>query len=284
VLVFTLRCCAAVLIFAAALNLAAHGQSTSAVDAAAKIQDNSFLLEEAYNQETGVVQHIFSFTRLFQSRDWVLSFTQEWPAPTQRHQLSYTLVGTSAGDFPKSGAGLGDMAINYRFQAIGSGETRLAVAPRVSALLPLGDERRGRGFGGAGVQVNLPVSYELLPRLVAHWNAGTTVIPHARNELGQKGSLTAFNAGQGLIWLLRPNFNLMLETVWNNSQSIIGPGTTARSNELLLSPGMRWAYNFDNGLQIVPGIAVPLGVGPSNGERGILIYLSFEHPFRRATK
>lgn len=29
-----------------------------------KIQDNSFLLEEAYNQEAGVVQHIQSFMYL----------------------------------------------------------------------------------------------------------------------------------------------------------------------------------------------------------------------------
>src|SRR5215210_2143241 len=120
--VFTTTCCVGVLIFAAVFNPAAHAQSTSTPEPAAKIQDNSFLVEEAYNQETGVVQHIFSFTRLFQSRDWVVSFTQEWPAPTQRHQLSYTVVGTSAGDFPNEGPGIGDMAINYRFQAIGTGE------------------------------------------------------------------------------------------------------------------------------------------------------------------
>jgi hypothetical protein len=34
-------------------------------------------------------------------------------------------------------------------------------------------------------------------------------------------------------------------------------------------------------MQIVPGIAVPLGIGPSDGERSIFLYLSIEHPFRR---
>ncbi|HUS20121.1 MAG TPA: hypothetical protein VMZ25_10765, partial [Terriglobales bacterium] len=43
------------------------------------IEDNSFLIEEAYNQEHGVVQHIQSFTRTWNSQDWVYSFTQEWP-------------------------------------------------------------------------------------------------------------------------------------------------------------------------------------------------------------
>ena len=51
---------------------------------------------------------------------------------------------------------------------------------------------------------------------------------------------------------------------------------------MYISPGIRWAYNFKNGLQIVPGIGVPLGVGPSAGETGrALFYLSFEHPFRK---
>jgi hypothetical protein len=41
------------------------------------IQDNSFLAEEAYNQEPGVVQHIQTFTPLWNSRTWAYSFTQE---------------------------------------------------------------------------------------------------------------------------------------------------------------------------------------------------------------
>jgi hypothetical protein len=48
-----------------------------------------------------------------------------------------------------------------------------------------------------------------------------------------------------------------------------------------ISPGIRWAYNFPSGLQIVPGIAVPLGVGSSKGEKAIFLYLSFEHPFAK---
>jgi hypothetical protein len=41
---------------------------------------------------------------------------------------------------------------------------------------------------------------------------------------------------------------------------------------------VRWAHNFTNGLQIVPGVSVPMGAGPSAGERGVIFYLSFEHP------
>jgi len=34
-------------------------------------------------------------------------------------------------------------------------------------------------------------------------------------------------------------------------------------------------------MQIVPGVSVPVGVGPSAGEKGLMFYLSLEHPYRR---
>src|SRR6266481_6363469 len=65
---------------------------SSAQKDAPSIQDNSFLVEEAYNQERGIVQHINTFTYFADSRDWFYTFTQEWPVPhDERQQLSYTL-------------------------------------------------------------------------------------------------------------------------------------------------------------------------------------------------
>ena len=60
------------------------------------IQDNSFLVEEAYNQEPGVVQHIFNLPILFagHEKDISPSFTQEWPIFSQTHQFSYTIPYT----------------------------------------------------------------------------------------------------------------------------------------------------------------------------------------------
>ena len=77
----------------AALRAAARAADRRA-DAAAEesqIQDNSFLIEEAYNQDPGVVQHIQTFSRATRGGDWLYTFTQEWPAPNLKHQLSYTL-------------------------------------------------------------------------------------------------------------------------------------------------------------------------------------------------
>jgi hypothetical protein len=39
------------------------GQHSDTAQGTPPIQDNSFLIEEAYNQEPGVVQHISVFTR-----------------------------------------------------------------------------------------------------------------------------------------------------------------------------------------------------------------------------
>src|SRR6266496_3536936 len=72
------------------------------------IQDNSFLIEEAYNQEDGVIQHISFFQRLANSKDWVYTLTDEWPLRTQKHQFSTTFVATHADAF--GGAGIGDTA------------------------------------------------------------------------------------------------------------------------------------------------------------------------------
>jgi len=242
------------------------------------IQDNSFLLEEAYNQEAGVVQHISSVSRFWTSKDWVYTFTQEWPLPHfPRHQLSLTAAAVRAGDFIGSGAGLGDIALNYRYQLVGSGASRLAFAPRFSLLLPAGRPQLGRGAGGTGVQGGLPFSVILHPRLATHVNLGVTHTPHARNEFGDRASATAYNAAHSFVYAAHPRLNLMLETVWTNSAAVVAPGVTRRVHDVFVSPGFRWAHNFPGGLQIVPGAAVPVGVGPSAGERGLILYLSFEY-------
>jgi hypothetical protein len=51
------------------------------------------------------------------------------------------------------------------------------------------------------------------------------------------------------------------------------------ADDLVISPSVRGAINFASGLQIVPGLGIPIGVGPSHGDRGVFVYLSFEHPF-----
>jgi hypothetical protein len=246
------------------------------------IQDNSFLVEEAYNQEPGVVQHISTFTRYQETKDWIYTFTQEWPVGGLTHQLSFTLPWQRLGASLDGRQAFGDVALNYRYQLLGDGNAKVAIAPRLSVLLPTGDEKTGYGRGAAGVQVMLPVSWVLGESLVAHSNLGATRTPKARNTLGETATPQDLALGQSLIWLASPRFNVMLEYVHNRTQAVSGPDQTQAQTATYLSPGIRWAYNFPSGLQIVPGIAVPIGVGASRGERAIFLYLSFEHPFTKA--
>lgn len=243
------------------------------------ISDNSFLIEEAYNQEPGVVQHINTFTRL-RGGDWIYSFTQEWPFKSMKHQLSFTFVGQRLGA-PDGGRGAGDTAINYRYQLLSGKESRVAISPRLSLCLPTGSVKRGLGAGGVGIQTNLPISVVLSRKVVMHWNAGGTFTPGAKNTLGQKAFTRGYNLGHSAVWLAHPRFNVLMETAWNSYESVIGRKQTEKSYSLILNPGVRWSHNLKNALQIVPGVAVPLGIGPSKGSRGVFFYLSFEHAFKK---
>jgi Putative MetA-pathway of phenol degradation len=220
------------------------------------IADNSLLVEEAYNQEAGVVQHISTWSRPNGGGAWDYSFTQEWPLGGVTHQLSYTIsVVDPAG---AEAAGIGDAALNYRYQLVGEGGS-IQVAPRGSLLLPTGSRREGRGSGALGVQVNLPLSWEVSPALVTHWNAGATIV----------GSSTDVNLAASVIWRVRRAVNLLLEALWLDPDG------------LYLNPGVRWAHDLAGGVQVVPGVAYTVAVGPDAGRDALFLYLSFEHPFGR---
>jgi len=245
----------------------------------APIQDNSFLLEEAYNQEDGVIQHISYFQIQPQSGEWLYTQTDEWPLRSLKHQLSVTLSAAHDGSMPGSGGGWGDAAVNYRYQLVGSGESKVAIAPRLSLLVPSGNPKYDRGSGGVGLQTNLPISIQHSPRWVTNWNVGATWVPRAQDAQKNYASTAGVNLGQSVIWLATARVNFLVETIWIGNQYVTGPNRTAWSQDLYISPGIRWAYNLRNGLQIVPGLGIPLGIGPSAGQKGIIMYLSFEHPF-----
>jgi hypothetical protein len=262
---------------ALALALALSAPSARGQEAKASsgpIQDNSFLLEEAYNQEPGIIQEIQTFSRLSGAGDWTYTLTQEWPVPDETHQLSFTMPVQRVADTGSRGAG--DLLLNSRYQLLGNGEARVAVAPRLSLVVPTGNDREGRGSGSSGAQVNLPHSYAWTRTLVTHTNAGLTWLPDARGDGGRSARSPALSAGQSVVWLAHPNLNVMLEAVWARTSIT---GLPART-DAAISPGLRAAINLGS-LQIVPGIAFPIGIGPSSGQKSVFLYLSFEHPFHR---
>lgn len=243
--------------------------------------DNSFLIEEAYNQERGVVQHISLFSRERGGGSWSYSFTQEWPFKGQRHQLSYGVPILHDSGITGGSTGIGDLALNYRLQLLGGGDARVWMAPRISAVLPTGQWRNGRGSGSPGVEFALPTSIAVTPRLTAHLNAGLALHPSGRNTGGARATTVDLKAGLSAIYMLGPTINLMVESVVQGDDAITGPGQTLRGSAVLVSPGVRWAHNFSSGLQIVPGVAYAIGLGSASDQSALLVYLSLEHPFKK---
>jgi len=222
-----------------------------------EIVDNSFLVEEAFNQDARIFQNIFTAAR--RGGEWQLTFTQEWPVPGRRHQLSYTLGLDTIG----GGKGVSDVYLNYRFQALDEGPGRPAFSPRISGILPAG--RRSAGQGDGGLQINLPFSKQRRDWYF-HWNGGLTWLPRGARE---DFVATAF-AGS-VVYRLRPMLNLMFESV----------AVLEDARALTLSPGIRGGWNLAEDTQIIVGAAAPVTRVRGETSAGVFAYFSYELPFRK---
>jgi hypothetical protein len=248
------------------------------------MEDNSFLIEEAYNQEPGVVQHIFTaqYTQSGRTHGWQFSFTQEWPVFSQDHQFSYSIPSYHLVDDGSRVSGLGDILLNYRYQLVYEGDIMPAVAPRFSLILPTGNRKKDTGNNVVGYQINLPVSKKMTDRVALHFNLGGTFLPQVKAPVNANGnsakkSLNSLNVGGSAIYALLPRFHLMLEWVGNSEQSFNDSGKRQRSFLSTMSPGFRTAIVNEDKLQIVTGAAMPVGLNRKTDNLGGFLYLSLEH-------
>ena len=252
------------------------------------IDDDSFLIEEAYNQEAGVVQHIFiaTYNKDSQNRGWNFNFTQEWPVFSQDHQFSYSVPSSHFIDGADRIYGIGDILLNYRYQALEEGDVKPAFAPRFSLILPTGNRNRGTGNGVVGYQWGLPFSKKLASRFAMHANLGLTYLPGVRarldgstEALSPKRSLVSYNLGASAIFAILPRLYLMLEWVGPFEESINDRGKATRDFMPILSPGFRAAVVNEEKLQVVVGAAAPIGLNHNANNVGALLYFSIEHNF-----
>lgn len=250
------------------------------------IEDNSFLIEEAYNQEAGVVQHILTaaFNNDSRRRGWTFNFTQEWPVFSQDHQFSYSVPSYHFIDGADRIYGAGDILLNYRYQALYEDEVKPAFAPRFSLILPTGNRDRGTGNGVVGYQWNLPFSKKLAPRFGMHANFGITYMPDVRARIGgstaplsPRRSLVSYNLGASGIFAIVPRFHLMFEWIGEFEESIGDAGKARRAFQPVISPGFRAAVVNEEKLQVVVGAAAPIGLNRKADNYGALLYLSIEH-------
>ncbi len=237
-----------------------------------EIADNSFLVEEAFNQERGVFQNIFNVV-INGGDNWAASFTQEWPVFSQTHQFSYTLVYATLD----GASGVGDVLLNYRWQATLEKGSMPAISPRISVILPSGRSEDGLGNGGAGWQVNLPASKQF-GNLYVHANAGLTHLPVAEVEGAEYNLMIPHVAFSG-IWRLRPMLHLMLENVvaWDESVEL---AFERRDRLVIVSPGFRTGWNAGD-TQTILGLGLPIEIGGGTTEVGVFGYFSYELPFVR---
>ena len=254
------------------------------------IEDNSMLIEEAFNQDIGSMQHISNLS--FKNGNLIYSYQQEIPLAGVKHQLSFGVSYASlkggerlpAGENSFLANGVGDIYINYRPLLWGKNDWALVI-PRFTLIIPTGNARYGSGSGGWGGQVNMAVTKRLHPKVITHYNAGYSFInsadyytyagdgtPVAKYEK----NLPSKNMGASAIWLVRPRFNLMLEFT-STFSTIPQTGRSVDKNNIsIISPGFRFAIQIDK-VQIVPGLGVPFSFrnGLFDGTGG-LIYLSIE--------
>ncbi len=250
------------------------------------IEDNSFLIEEAYNQEEGVVQHIFNgiYTSTRRRHGWTFAFTQEWPVLSQDHQFSYTILSFRLKDGADRVYGIGDLLLNYRYQALYESEMAPAFAPRFSLILPTGSRQKGTGDNVVGYQWNLPFSKKVASLLGVHANFGLTYLPKVKAPAAAAGpspkeSLVSYNVGASAIVALLPRLHFMLEWVGNFDQDFNDAGRRERSFRSTISPGFRTAIVNEEKLQIVAGAAAPIGLNRRTDNIGAFLYLSVEHDF-----
>lgn len=259
------------------------------------IQDNSFLIEEAYNQEKGVIQNIFEWVPSWdvnhgvRHRETDFLFTQEWPIFSQKNQFSYSIPMNRFTDQAPGGSifeaeSIGDIMLNYRHQLLGGKEQELSIAPRFSLILPSGDENQGIGNGKLGYQFLLPVSKEY-DHWCFHFNIGLTVTPDVTagvdprlNLPGQ--TLNGYVLGGSAIYKLMPNFHLMLETLATWDENLLFEGTRDRDLQWVVSPGVRWAPYTKGETQWVLGLGAPIGINRDAPNFSLFFYMSFEHPFQ----
>ena len=237
-----------------------------------EITDNSFLVEEAFNQEAGIFQNIFG---IYGPGDgsWVSAFTQEWPFRAQTHQLSYTVAFAQT----EATSGIADALVHYRFQLWDESARRPAFSPRVSLVLPTGSVRRGLGDGSPGWEVNMPFSKQVRD-FYFHWNAGFTHLPNAEVDATQH-NLFRPRVGASAIWRARPMFNVMFESVFEWPEEVAG-ATTERGRATILLPGFRGGWSVGDAQAIV-GVGVPVTFADDVTDAGVFGYFSYELPFMR---
>lgn len=262
------------------------------------MRDNAFLVEEAFNQGKGEVQHISSWVNLWdrfpggRNRDFTWFYTMELPLGSQLHQFAFTIQMGTLFEKPDNGPAqqsgdLGNSLLTYRYQLLANDDF-LWCAPTAGLILPTGDERFGFGEGKLGYFFNLPIS-RYTEKFDFHFNAGIAVIPDASLPLAGGGksppsTLTGYVLGGSVYYKPETYLHFFVEllALWN--EEIQELGFIDNTTQVFLNPGVRYAVTQKEGMEWVIGASVPIGLTRDTPEIGVFAYMSVEYDFRNPKK
>ncbi len=236
------------------------------------VEDNSFLVEEAYNQEPGVVQFINVYQKAKNTKDWNYVFINEIPVISQDHQFSYEVPYSFSVAADKTDTG--DLKLNYRYEFLRN--EMIVTTGRISISLPTGDYKTGFGTGSTGYETSLLASAKINSKWVQHWNVGAAFTPKSKNSVGDSADNSKYFWNMSNIYIATNNLNFMLEMTTSVKQSTAGPDTATWSTDTIISPSLRYAIDIGD-WQYVPGLAFPTNISENAGSQNqTLAYLSIE--------
>ena len=245
-----------------------------------QLQSDEFLVDTAYLQDQDEFLHKFRIQRT-NGRRWSADFTEEVTVGSEKNQVVFSIPAHLGGNADEQSKGFGDAQIEYSYGLYGDSKSRVTISPGIRLSLPLGNFRAGLRTGGSGGSFKIPVGVMLGRRFGSNSIYEMTFTHSARNTDGDRANTLNTEVGQSFVWFAKPRFNFFVEALWERSQEVTGRGSTANVRSLMISPAIRWVHECKNGLTISPGVAVPIGAGPSRGERNIFFYISFGHPLRK---
>lgn len=228
------------------------------------IEDNSMYLEEAFNQGEGVVQFISG--TLITNNILETSFEIEIPLAGEKHQLSAgSSYISSTSDNLSATDGFGDIRVSYRPQLSGKHHWAMVI-PRVTLAFPRKNTADEFEYSRPSVELAIAVTKRLSKKLTSHINGSVVSrVTHIFSSHKIAGSV---------IWALRPQFNFMLESVYENSADQIGNFEST----LIINPAVRFSFALGQ-YQIIPGFGAPLSFDKNSDlTPGAFFYLSVE-PF-----
>ncbi|HEU4520638.1 MAG TPA: hypothetical protein VFT12_01475 [Thermoanaerobaculia bacterium] len=210
------------------------------------LPNSTFLVEEAWRADSMVMQHAVAYG----SDEWSYTWTHEWASAERPHRVAWSLPLTP-------GPVAGDLSLDYVYQIKGEENDWLAIAPRVSAMVP---------FSGSspGLQLALPVTISHTARFATHWNIRSTWTRGARSsELAvATAAVAAIGADTVVVF---------------ESELLLSP---REPRALTVSPGIRWNARLLGRPGVVPGLAFPVTFSEGASSAGVAFHVMFEHSLR----